>query len=232
MAEARRFELDGGLVAEVRFTDATDGDFRVRDPHPDLAAARAAIVDRPWSWIRQVHEATVLDVEHPGHRAGDEADGLLTTVVGCPIAVTTADCAPVVLVAERGVAVIHAGWRGLEAGIVEDAGRRLTESAGRPVEAVVGPSIGPEAYEFGRAELDRMIARFGRQVESRTETGTAALDVPAAVAAACRTAGWPEPARPDCTSDPRWFSHRARGDLGRQTAVVWLRQGVDSAVDR
>ena len=44
---------------------------------------------------------------------------VLTTTVGCPLVVTTADCAPVVLVAERGVAVAHAGWRGLVAGTID-----------------------------------------------------------------------------------------------------------------
>ncbi|MEM7273475.1 MAG: polyphenol oxidase family protein [Actinomycetota bacterium] len=183
----------------------------------------------PWSWVLQVHGSTVLQVDRPGHRAGEEADGLFTVEPGCPIAVTTADCAPVVLVARRGVAVVHAGWRGLEAGIIGLAAERLGAAAGQPVASLLGPSIGPEAYEFGRADLDRLIDRFGPVVEGVTDGGTPALDVPAAVAEACAAAGWPRPARPPCTSDPRWFSHRTRGELGRQTAVAWLTAAGDAS---
>lgn len=222
MVERRTVQLDDGMAVTVCFTDAGDGDFRVKDPQPGLAEAREAIIAAPWSWIVQVHEADVLTVEQSGQHAGAVADGLVTTSADCPIAVTTADCAPVVLIAERGIAVVHAGWRGLVAGIVEKAGAQLCEVAGAPVEAMLGPCIAPEDYEFGPAELAMMTDRFGTGVESTTSAGTPALDVPAAVGVACERAGWPAPERPSSTSDPRWFSHRTRGDLGRQTAVAWL----------
>jgi copper oxidase (laccase) domain-containing protein len=225
--ERQTVELDGKTAVTVCFTDARDGDFRVRDPQPGLDAARTAITAEPWSWIVQVHEAEVLTVEHQGHHAGAVADGLLTTSVDCPIAVTTADCAPVVLIAERGVAVVHAGWRGLMAGIVERAGEQLTATAGAPVQAMLGPCIAPEDYEFGSTELDLMADRFGPAARGITRAGTPALDVPAAVAVACERAGWSAPERPPSTSDPRWFSHRTRGDLGRQTAVAWLHKTGD-----
>lgn len=222
MVERQTVQLDDDVVVSVCFTDARDGDFRVSDPQPGLENAREAIIAEPWSWIVQVHEAEVLTVEHKGHRAGAVADGLITTKTNCPIAVTTADCAPVVLIAERGVAVVHAGWRGLMAGIVERAGERLTAAAGAPVQALLGPCIAPEDYEFGSTELDQMADRFGSVTRALTRAGTPALDVPAAVGVACERAGWAAPARPPSTSDPRWFSHRTRGDLGRQAAVAWL----------
>lgn len=229
MAERHTVALCDGIDVAVCFTDAADGDFRVRDPLPDLDRNRSSIVAKPWSWIVQVHEADVLTVDHQGHHAGAIADGLLTTTLDCPIAVTTADCAPVVLIAERGVSVIHAGWRGLMAGIVETAGTNLIEAAGRPVAAMLGPCIAPEDYEFGRIELDQMVDRFGAEVEKATMTGSPALDVPAAVGVACERAGWDAPRRPASTSDPRWFSHRTRGDVGRQTAVAWLRRAGETS---
>lgn len=230
MAERRTVPLHDGTAVTVCFTDSGDGDFRVRDPQPGLADARKAISPEPWSWIVQVHEAEVLAVTSQGHHAGAVADGLVTTTLDCPIAVTTADCAPVVLIAERGVAVVHAGWRGLMAGIVERAGEQLISAAGKPVTAMLGPCIAPEDYEFGPAELELMTQRFGTVVASTTTVGTPALDVPAAVAVACDRAGWSAPDRPPSTSDPRWFSHRTRGDLGRQTAVAWLHRYPDSSV--
>jgi len=217
----RRVLIDGGTV-RVFNTDRSDGDFQIRDPAPDVETRRRAIVDAPWSWIHQVHGTTVLEVSEPGEQAGATADGLLTTAPGCPIAVTAADCSPVVLVAERGVAVLHAGWRGLVDGIVESTGKRLIDLAGRPIEALVGPCIHPNHYEFGADVLAEVIDRYGDEVRGLTAWGTTALDMPTAVGRACQAAGWKVTDVGPCTSGDRYFSHRMRGDDERQTTVAWI----------
>jgi len=226
MAEQHTVQLSSSLIAQVRFSGVPDGDFRVKEPQAGIEQRRSDLVDLPWSWIRQVHGTTVLAVDEPGQHAGATADGLLTTAPGCPIAVTTADCAPLVLLAAGGLAVVHAGWRGLMDGIVGSAAELLGTAAGRPVATLLGPCIGPGAYEFGSDELDRMRARFGPGVESITDDGRPALDLPATVGLACAEAGWPVPPAPICTSGPQWFSHRTRRDEGRQTAVAWLENGT------
>ncbi len=222
MADRHAVPIDGGVTVQVRFTDADDGDFRVSEPNPGVEDRRAALIDRPWSWVRQVHEATVLEVGEPGDHAGETADGLWTTTEGCPIAVTTADCAPVVLVSSGGVAVVHAGWRGIVAGIIGVAARSLGAVGGTPVATLLGPCIGPAGYRFGREDLDRIVEQYGPEVESVTADGDSALDVPTAVGVAVAEAGWPRPDRPACTSGTKYFSHRTRADTGRQTAVAWL----------
>lgn len=221
MAERRDITAKAGTVTVVH-SDADDGDFQIVDPRPDLEQRRRSIVDAPWNWIRQVHGNTVLVADGPGRVNGAEADGLLTTALDSPVAVTTADCAPVVLVADYGVAVVHAGWRGLEAGIVERAGEMLTAKAGDPVVALLGPCIHPGGYEFGQAELDLVVARYGPNVIGRTDTGGVALDMPSAVAQACVAAGWPRPTPGPCTSGPRYYSHRTRGEQARLTTVAWI----------
>lgn len=221
MAYRYRLDLDG-LILNVCFTEAADGDFQVLDPAPDLDVRRRAIVDAPWSWLRQVHGDRVVEVTVPGEHAGEDADGLVTAAIGAPISVTTADCAPLVLVAERGVAMVHAGWRGLVDGVVERGAELLRTVAGRPVAALVGPCIRPAAYRFDRPELDRVIGRFDASVESTTAHGEPALDMPRAVALACESAGFPAPEPAPCTSERRFFSHRTRADQARQVAVVWL----------
>ncbi len=221
MGYTRRVRIDGGTV-QVHHTDRSDGDFQVRNPAHDVEVRRRAIVDAPWTWIHQVHGTSVLEVTEPGEHAGATADGLLTTTTGCPIAVTTADCSPVVLVAERGVAVLHAGWRGLVDGIIESAGARLIEQAGYPIEALVGPCIHPDRYEFGPDEIGAVVERYGDEVKGLTAWGTTALDMPTAVGRACLAAGWKVTDIGSCTSHERYFSHRTRGDTERQTTVAWM----------
>lgn len=231
-----------GTTAHLVSTDGSDGCFRPLPPigdgsHPEqdehawaaaLAERRRNVVAGPWTWLRQVHGARVVTARGPGDMAGAEADGAVTTSARTPLAVTTADCAPVVLVAERGIAVVHAGWRGLVSGIVDHAASQLRAIAGAPVTSVVGPCISAAAYEFGADDLDVASRALGEAVRGETSWGTPALDVPAAVVAACDRAGWPPPdADPVCTSGAEWFSHRTRGDTGRQVTVAWLQPDGD-----
>ncbi len=218
----------GAIWCEVRSTCASRGDFRNLETddqgYRELDARRRSIVDAPWTWVRQVHGNWVVEVGEPGEHAGETADGAWTSALGAPLAVTTADCAPVVLVAEEAVAVVHAGWRGLEAGIIERAGRHLRASGAEPVAAILAPCIGPERYAFGREDLARLAAIYGPSVAAETTDGQPALDMTAAVAAACERAGWVPPARPPSTSGDEFFSHRTRVDRGRQATVAWLRR--------
>lgn len=79
-----------------RFTTRADGDTRGRTD---------------WAMVHQVHGAGVVVADRAG-RLGD-GDALVTTTPGLPIAVRVADCAPIVLLADGVVGVVHAGWRGI-----------------------------------------------------------------------------------------------------------------------
>jgi len=224
----RGLELDlaAGRLARVACTTAADGDFAVDRPGPDLDERRGRVVELPWTWLHQVHGADVVVVDAPGAGAGTAADAAVTDVVGAALAVQTADCAPIALVGERGaIAAVHAGWRGLAAGVVERAVDRLRQLDGGAVRAAVGPCIHPECYEFGAAELDLLAARYGDRVRATTADGAPALDLPAAVLAALDGADVEVVAGPGhCTAcgTPPMFSHRARRDTARQALVVWM----------
>lgn len=207
--------------ADLRFTDATDGDLRTE-------AARAAIHAGPWTTLRQVHGDRVVVVDAPGAHAGERADAAVTNVDDAPLVVMTADCAPVALVADGGavVGVAHAGWRGLVAGVLPrtvDAMRDVLGATGR-IAAVLGPCIHVECYEFGDGDLDAVARELGDTVRGETREGRPALDVPASVAASLRLAGVDELDVIDvctsCAATTHW-SHRARGDTGRQGVVAW-----------
>ena len=179
------------------------------------------------TWLRQVHGADVVTVTGPGEHAGASADAAVTATVGCVLAVRTADCAPVVLVGDgTAVGVVHAGWRGVVAGIVEAAVASMRDLGTQgPIRAVIGPCIHTECYEFGATDLAPLVARYGASVEGRTSDGRPALDVRAAVTAALREAGVEAVVDEDectaCAAD-RYYSHRARGEVARFATTVWL----------
>lgn len=215
--------------AHVAFTGRAEGDMghggdavlRVRS---DVAARRRAVVDLPWTWLHQVHGAAVVRVDAPGQHAGTKADAAVTAHAGCALAVLTADCAPVALASAEGViGVAHAGWRGAAAGVLEATVDAMRELGATAIDAVVGPCIHSECYEFGAADLDRLAATLGDTVRATTTGGRPALDLPAAVRAALERAGVTAIDNIDvctaCSEDH--FSWRARQEMQRQAVVVW-----------
>jgi len=196
----------------------------VTEVEPDVEARRRAVIDAPWTWLRQVHGDTVVTVAVPGAGAGSKADASVTDEVGAVLAVLTADCAPVALVSPEGVvAAVHAGWRGLRAGVLQRAAEAARALGASELRAVLGPCIHPECYEFGADDLDVVVAELGDGVRALTADGRPALDVPTAVAAALKQAGVTElddvGVCTACSDD--YFSWRARGELARQAMVVW-----------
>jgi YfiH family protein len=173
-----------------------------------------------WAWARQVHAAGVVDVDAPG-RAGD-ADALVTASADLALLVLVADCLPVALVTGDAIAAVHAGWRGLLAGVVEAGVETLRRRGAGRVRAVIGPCISPAHYEFGAGELDGVAGRLGASVRGRTADGADALDLRAGVHAALARVGVDDRTDVDvCTyASADHFSHRRDGVTGRQALVV------------
>jgi YfiH family protein len=202
--------------AQLYWTGRGDGDVG-----PGAGAVgedrRRAIHPGAWAWLHQVHGAAVHVVRAPGGVQGREGDALVTAVPGVALAVFTADCAPVAMASPEGVVgLVHAGWRGLDAGVIDAAAAAMRGLGATRLEAALGPCIRAECYEFGAAELDRLAARWG------TPAGRPALDLPAAVAVALERCGAElvDDAGVCTACSDGWFSHRARGDLGRQATLL------------
>jgi len=203
----------------------------VGDDPAVVARNRAAIAvaaglpapDR-WVWLRQVHGAHVVDCAEPPRDAVPEADAAVTATSGLPLVVVTADCAPIVLASDRAAGVVHAGHKGLAAGVVEAAVAQVRAHGSDHVRAFLGPCIHPARYEFGAADLAELVMQFGPIVESRTEAGARALDLPAAVRVALARAGVDE--LDDCnvctSASDAYFSYRRDGQTGRQATIVVL----------
>jgi YfiH family protein len=176
---------------------------------------REAMGGRSSAWVRQVHADGVVRVSEPGF-AG-EADSLLTEETGFSLVVAVADCVPVALVSERGVGMVHSGWRGTLSGVAGKAARRMG-NAGR-VRAYVGPCIRGCCYEVSEELAQKFARRFGTEVVSGRY-----LSLPAAIRADLERSGVEEihdlglctGCRPDL-----FYSHRKQGPLtGRNLAAV------------
>lgn len=222
----------------ITFTGRAEGDLGSlaqrgpAGPSTVVEARRRAIAAGPWTWLRQVHGSRVVVVASPGEHAGAEADAAVTDHPDAVLAVFTADCAPVAFRSAEGIrGVAHAGWRGLAAGVVDSTVEAMRQLGATSIEAVLGPCIHPECYEFGASDLDDVASRLGGHVRATTPDGRPALDLPAAVRHAVADAGAvlsDDGCR--CTAcdkeadgSPRWFSHRAGGDDERQALVSFCR---------
>jgi polyphenol oxidase len=208
----------------VRAGGRHNGDFA--DPlAPGAVSAQRLLADAPWTWLNQVHGNKVVVVERPGAHCAEEADAAVTTCTRAALVVRTADCAPVGLASPDGlVAAVHAGWRGLMAGVLEHAVATIRSLGAGEVVAALGPCIAPHAYRFSRVDLEHVAARYGQRVVAEDEAGYPALDLPEAVRAALGLAGAPVIADAGvcthCSAD-HW-SWRAAHDRGRQATVVWM----------
>lgn len=221
--------LDNGRSIRVRTTDRSDGDFAIGGAALELDARRRSIIDRPWVWLHQVHGdvVVVLEDSEVALVCGSSADASVTNRTDVALSIQTADCVPIALWSADGViAAVHAGWRGLEAGVIEAAVTELRSRSAASLHAFVGPSIGPECYEFGDVDLDRLVNRFGAEVRSVTTDGRPALDVRSGVRSELVRLGVVlESEDSDCTAcNEQLFSHRARAETQRQAMVVWIEE--------
>lgn len=178
-------------------------------PQPVPREAIVAAIGLPGASLhlaRQVHGAGVLEVPsqqaEPAAGAGErpapardtqappeEADALIARAPGHAAGVATADCLPILLATEEGAcAAVHAGWRGLLAGVIEAALARL---GGHAVQAAIGPAIGPCCFEVGPDVALRFTERFpdAPGLTRQGASGKSRVDLPAAALAVLREGG-------------------------------------------
>jgi YfiH family protein len=191
------------------------------------ALARATELRPPteWVWLRQVHGNTVHIATGPTPTAEPpEADAAVTATPGLPIAIVTADCAPVVLASDDAVSVVHAGHRGLASGVIEAAVAELRAIGDAPIAAFLGPCIHVSSYEFGVNDLERLTEQFGPEVVGTTAAGRPAFDIPRAIGIVLERIGVAPFADCDVDTyvDPGSFSFRRDPNTGRQATVAVL----------
>lgn len=216
-----------GRVAHIAHTTKADGDLSPSlVPGEELAVRRRNMVPYDWQVVHQVHSDRVVTVDRV-LRPRPIADALVTGRSGLPLAVHSGDCVPIGFISEAGyVAAAHAGWKGLEAGVVESTVRQLRYLGGdAPIHAAVGPHIRVDRYEFSEPDLVRLAARVGTEIVGETADGTPGCNLTLGLAAELDRLDVMITAQaPDCTAalaDLYW-SHRARQEPGRIALIAWI----------
>jgi polyphenol oxidase len=188
----------------------------------------------------QVHGTTVLriradtDITALDSAIGKppvEADGHATSIAGIGMMALAADCLPVALGGDGAVAMVHAGWRGLAAGVLEEGVLALRElGGGGDIAAVIGPGAGPCCYAVG-PEVHAAFATHPTVPASSTAAASASggggspIDLRAIAHRRLHAAGVVDVQDvAACTiCDPRFFSHRRESArAGRQAGIAWL----------
>lgn len=192
-----------------------------------------------WATARQVHGcsvfrddlATVSATVGAAAPAVPEADAVVIREPGRPAAVLVADCLPIALrrapggLRGAGAIAVHAGWRGLCAGVIEAAVAAAREPGPTELSAWIGPSIGPCCFEVGPEVVDAFAA--GRPTAPRCAErvgGSWYFDLRMAAAWVLAEAGVEVAGGLDvpCTRcDDRFFSHRRNATPRRQALVTW-----------
>lgn len=176
----------------------------------------------------QTHGAGVVPVVDTSAAVGvgpsplADTDALVTDRPGLGIGVLVADCVPTLLISGRCVGVVHSGWRGLLAGVLEHAVAALRDlGAHDPITAFVGPAIGVCCYEVSGDVAGRFETRWPQTVVSLHGEVRPHVDLRLGVALALAEAGVDDsfPLGPCTRCDATMWSHR-RGESGRQGLVA------------
>ena len=179
--------------------------------------------------LRQVHGTQIWDV--PGCTAA-QGDGLFTTEVGPVLVVGVADCVPVFVwdARQRHIAMVHAGWRGSAAGILEHALHRFRMRGSRREDlwVALGPSIGPCCYEVSRETAANFPPEVLRDAGDRLQLDLRAANrLQSQISRAVRLSAGPKKSPPvsrqDATND-LWTAatrHRSPSPKTRNTFTRW-----------
>ena len=177
-------------------------------------------------WLNQVHGTRAVNAESIADPV--EADASVATSPGCVSVVMVADCLPILITDRIGsiVAVAHAGWRGLAAGIIENTIRAI-EARPENLLAYLGPAIGPSAFEVGDEVRDAFIAidRTAQAAFRPHGAGKWLADLFLLARQRLAKVGLVNVyGGGQCTySDPaRFFSHRRDRVSGRMAALIWI----------
>jgi len=240
---ARALERDGFLAAFLERTggvsaapfDTLNGSFQVGDRDVDVRENRrrvaAAFGLERFCVPGLVHGTEILPVGATRARDGFDgpatllatADGTTTRSPGVGLGAFSADCVIAILAGPRDgrLALVHAGWRGLAAGIAQRGAALFPER--QEVRVAIGPAIGPCHYEVGDDVARAVEAGSPTRAVTDRRRGRTYLDLVGTFRAILRAEGIRRVEDAGvCTAceDRRFFSYRRDGPTGRHLALA------------
>ncbi|HEY5020249.1 MAG TPA: peptidoglycan editing factor PgeF [Steroidobacteraceae bacterium] len=202
----------------------------------DAVAQNRSLLQRQLSlpreplWLEQVHGTELVDADGALTHKPPRGDAAITRQCGPVLAVLVADCLPVLFAARDGsaVAVAHAGWRGLAAGVLESTVNALAGNG--PLQAWLGPAIGARHFEVGQEVRDAFVAHDPKDAAALVPNarGRWQCDLHALARARLQALGVDSVyGDAGCTYSQaqRFYSYRRDGATGRMAAMIWLQSG-------
>ena len=218
---------DGKLVISL-ISDSDDGDFSVaQQPENYLAENQRKLYKGEWNWLTQEHGTEIVWLEDDERSFGIRGDALATSSSQKVIAITVADCLPLLLTEQSGIlSLMHLGWRGIEEGLLEKTLQFIRSKSSEPITAILGPCIDTCCYEFGQNELRILVEKYGEKIVGRTNKGSIAFDMRACVKEILKSSNVEIKYEEDsCTKcDSRYWSFRADGTGKRQVMIAWKQE--------
>ena len=218
---------DGKLVISL-ISDSDDGDFSLaQQPENYLAENQRKLYKGEWNWLTQEHGTEIVWLEDDERSLGIRGDALATISSQKVIAITVADCLPLLLTEQSGIlSLMHLGWRGIEGGLLEKTLQFIRSKSSEPITAVLGPCIDTCCYEFGQNELRILVEKYGEKIVGRTNKGSIAFDMRACVKEILKSSNVEIKYEEDsCTKcDSRYWSFRADGTGKRQVMIAWKQE--------
>lgn len=221
-----------GAAAAAGLTDSSVyGAFNlalhVEDDPASVLANRATLLDLivadQISWVNQVHGTNIHELKKPIYSSAvPDADAQLTNLKGSAMAIMSADCLPIVLTDKAGseVAVIHAGWRGLLAGIIE----KTAGSMSQPAFGFIGAAIQQANFEVGgevREAFTQADAGYSGHFAAHGDKFLG--DLQGIALSNLRALGISATHDPTCSfADPACYSYRRDGVTGRMAVLAWI----------
>jgi len=180
------------------------------------------------AWLEQVHSNRVVQADRIVAGELPRADASVASAKGVVCAVLTADCLPVFFCNKQGseVAVAHAGWRGLHAGILGATLAKMRSPA-EDVLVSLGPAIGPQAFEVGLDVYEAFVSknRANRQAFVATDDTHYLCDIYRLARIELTESGVRSIAGGSHCSfseTPLFYSYRRQNSTGRMASLIWI----------